>query len=88
MQAHYAGARFVRVMPADDPASATRLDPEGLNGTNDLHLYVFASADGQRALLVGQLDNLGKGASGAAVQNLNLMLGLAEDEGLAHRRAA
>jgi N-acetyl-gamma-glutamyl-phosphate reductase len=88
LQAHYAGARFVRVMPADDPASATRLEPEGLNGTNDLYLYVFASADGQRALLVGQLDNLGKGASGAAVQNLNLMLGLAEDEGLAPRQAA
>jgi N-acetyl-gamma-glutamyl-phosphate reductase len=88
LQAHYAGARFVQVMPADDDASMTRLEPESLNGSNDLHLHVFASVDGQRALLVGQLDNLGKGASGAAVQNLNLMLGLEEEEGLAPRKAA
>ncbi|THF71821.1 N-acetyl-gamma-glutamyl-phosphate reductase [Deinococcus sp. Arct2-2] len=73
---HYAGQRFVRVTPpAENPAI---LDPQTLNGTNDLELFVYASTDGSRVLLAARLDNLGKGASGAAVQNLNLMLGLAE----------
>ena len=58
------------------------LDPEALNDTNRMRLFVFGSADGQQARLVAQLDNLGKGASGAAVQNLNLMLGLEEGTGL------
>jgi N-acetyl-gamma-glutamyl-phosphate reductase len=72
--AHYAGQRYVRVVaPPDSPDV---LDPQALNGTNDLELFVYASADGERALLVARLDNLGKGAGGAAVQNLNLMLGL------------
>ena len=58
------------------------LDPEALNNTNRMRLFVFGNADGTQARLVALLDNLGKGASGAAVQNLNLMLGLAEDAGL------
>ena len=58
------------------------LDPEALNGTNRMRLFVFGNADGTQARLVAQLDNLGKGASGAAVQNLNLMLGLEEGVGL------
>ena len=58
------------------------LDPEALNGTNRMRLYVFGSADGSQARLLAVLDNLGKGASGAAVQNLNLMLGLEEGAGL------
>ena len=58
------------------------LDPESLNGTNRMRLFVFGSADGSQARLVALLDNLGKGASGAAVQNLNLMLGLDEGAGL------
>ncbi|UBV43227.1 N-acetyl-gamma-glutamyl-phosphate reductase [Deinococcus taeanensis] len=71
---HYAGQRFVRVFePADNPEI---LDPQSLNGTNELELFVYASADGERAVLAARLDNLGKGAGGAAVQNLNLMLGL------------
>jgi N-acetyl-gamma-glutamyl-phosphate reductase len=53
-----------------------------LNGTNRLRLFVFGSAAGDQARLVALLDNLGKGASGAAVQNLNLMLGLEEGAGL------
>ena len=56
------------------------LDPEGLNGTNRLKLFVFGNAE--QAMLTALLDNLGKGASGAAVQNMNLMLGLPEDSGL------
>ena len=58
------------------------LDPEALNGTNRMRLFVFGSPDGTQARLVALLDNLGKGASGAAVQNLNLMLGLDEAAGL------
>jgi N-acetyl-gamma-glutamyl-phosphate reductase len=68
---HYAGATYVRVMPA--PKSG-RLDPLALNGTNDLEIFVFAREESRHALLVARLDNLGKGASGAAVQNLSLML--------------
>lgn len=58
-------------------AAETRLGPEALNGTDVMELRVFANQDGTQALLVARLDNLGKGASGAAVQNVGLMLGLA-----------
>lgn len=58
------------------------LDPEALNGTNSMRLFVFGDDDRGQVRLVALLDNLGKGASGAAVQNLNLMLGLPEDAGL------
>ncbi len=82
---HFAGARFVSVRPLND-ASALRdgnfLEPEALNGTNQLEVFVFANDAARQVLLVARLDNLGKGASGAAVQNLNLMLGLPEDAGL------
>ncbi|WP_372422867.1 N-acetyl-gamma-glutamyl-phosphate reductase [Salinarimonas chemoclinalis] len=54
----------------------TRLEPEGLNGTDALELRVFANEAMRHALLVARLDNLGKGASGAAVQNIGLMLGI------------
>ncbi len=75
---HYANSAFVQVI---DPANIMpRANPERLNGTNRMELSVHASADGSRALLMATLDNLGKGSSGAAVQNLNIMLGL--DEGL------
>ena len=49
---------------------------ESLNGTDDLELHVFSNEPHRQAVLVAKLDNLGKGASGAAVQNLELMLGL------------
>jgi len=78
----YAGERFVEVASIDEAAAIKTLDPEGLNGTNRMRLYVFAAEAHGQARLVALLDNLGKGAAGAAVQNLNLMLGLAEDAGL------
>ncbi|WP_339914859.1 N-acetyl-gamma-glutamyl-phosphate reductase [uncultured Brevundimonas sp.] len=78
----YDGARFVEVMDLDDSEAMTGIDPEGLNGTNRMRLHVFGDRDGGQARLVALLDNLGKGASGAAVQNLNLMLGLDEGSGL------
>ena len=52
-----------------------RIEPELLNGTNDIEIHVFANEARRQALLVAKFDNLGKGASGAAVQNLMLMLG-------------
>ncbi|WGM31073.1 N-acetyl-gamma-glutamyl-phosphate reductase [Brevundimonas sp. NIBR11] len=78
----YDGCRFVEVAGLDETAAMTGLDPEGLNGTNSMRLHVFGHRDGSQARLVALLDNLGKGASGAAVQNLNLMLGLNEATGL------
>lgn len=74
----YAGERFVRVMPYDQRPKV--LAPEALNGTNQLELFVFDNPAEKTALLVARLDNLGKGASGAAVQNMDLMLGLAGAE--------
>jgi N-acetyl-gamma-glutamyl-phosphate reductase len=75
----YAGSRYVSVMPLDNAAVRSgRLEPEALNDTNRLELYVFASDKHHQAVLVARLDNLGKGASGAAVQNMRLMLGLAD----------
>jgi N-acetyl-gamma-glutamyl-phosphate reductase len=71
LAAHYAGSAFVKVMPVE--ASGT-IEPQSLNGTNDLELRVFANDSRGQAILVAKLDNLGKGASGAAVQNLRLML--------------
>ncbi len=74
----YAGSTYVSVMPLENAATKSgRLEPEALNGTNLLELYVFASEKYGQAVLVARLDNLGKGASGAAVQNMRLMLGLA-----------
>ncbi|HEV7352450.1 MAG TPA: N-acetyl-gamma-glutamyl-phosphate reductase [Brevundimonas sp.] len=79
----YAGSRFVEVVDLETTEAMTGLSPEGLNGTNRLRLHVFGDRGGAQVRLVALLDNLGKGASGAAVQNLNLMLGLPEDAGLA-----
>ena len=73
----YAGSANVSVMPLDDVAIKNgRIEPEALNETNTLQLYVFANDALGQAVLVARLDNLGKGASGAAVQNMRLMLGL------------
>ncbi|MFY9656946.1 MAG: N-acetyl-gamma-glutamyl-phosphate reductase, partial [Methylocystis sp.] len=71
---HYAGSRHVRLPVAPD---GDRLDATALNGSDDMELFFFAKEAKRQALLVARLDNLGKGASGAAVQNLELMLGLA-----------
>jgi N-acetyl-gamma-glutamyl-phosphate reductase len=79
--AHYAGERCVTVAPLAETQGAASLDPEALNGTNELRLHVMHSADGKRAVLAGLLDNLGKGASGQAVQTLNLLIGADEAVG-------
>src|SRR5436190_16622707 len=72
----YAGSKYVSVMPLEN--AGTKLEPEAINETNKLELYVFASEKHRQAVLVARLDNLGKGASSAAVQNMRLMLGLAD----------
>ena len=72
---HYAGCAYVRVVP---PTADGKLEPEALNDTNLLELRVYANETHRQAVLVALLDNLGKGASGAAVQNIGLMLGLDE----------
>jgi len=82
----YSGQRFVSVAPQSD--SLSELAPDSLNGSNDLRLHVFGNESQEQALLAAVLDNLGKGASGAAVQNMNLMLGLEAQAGLSDRRAA
>jgi N-acetyl-gamma-glutamyl-phosphate reductase len=71
---HYQDQEFVQVVPLTDSAELTRLDPEQLAGTDVMRLYVFGIEGDGRVNLTAQLDNLGKGASGAAVQNLDLML--------------
>jgi N-acetyl-gamma-glutamyl-phosphate reductase len=70
---HYAGAAYVRLVPVGE---GDRLEPQALNDSNDLEIHVFDNAARGQAVLVARFDNLGKGASGAAVQNLKLMLGL------------
>jgi N-acetyl-gamma-glutamyl-phosphate reductase len=82
LAAAYAGEPFVEVASADEAAAVSTLDPEGLNGANRMRLYVFGDERSGQARLVALFDNLGKGASGAAVQNLNIALGLEETAGL------
>jgi N-acetyl-gamma-glutamyl-phosphate reductase len=84
LHARYAGEPFIAVLPLGaEPSGAERaLDPSACNGTNRVELRVLPHPSGH-VLLVAILDNLGKGASGAAVQNLNIMLGLPESAGLA-----
>jgi N-acetyl-gamma-glutamyl-phosphate reductase len=82
LEAAYAGARFVEVASREESAATKALAPEGLNGTNRMQLFAFGDAGSGQVRLTALLDNLGKGASGAAVQNLNLMLGLDEACGL------
>ena len=70
------------MVPADDAATkGGRIEPEALNDTNLLELRVFGSDKHRQAVLVARLDNLGKGASGAAVQSIKLMLGSSSGAG-------
>lgn len=77
LAAHYAKSntpeKFVKVLP---PTEDGKIDALALNDTNELEIRVFPNEDHRHAVVIARLDNLGKGASGAAVQNLRLMLGL------------
>ena len=78
LAAAYHGSQYVRVVSLDETSAIETLEPESLNGTNNVSLFVFANDRYRQAVLGAVFDNLGKGASGAAVQNMNLMLGLSE----------
>jgi N-acetyl-gamma-glutamyl-phosphate reductase len=78
----FAGRPLVDVASLEEAASLKTVDAELLSNTNRMKLFVFANEDRGQARLVALLDNLGKGAGGAAVQNLNIMLGLPETTGL------
>lgn len=83
---HYYGEHFVKVMPFDNEAYLDELghfNPELCNGTNTMEIFVFGHEE--QAMLMARFDNLGKGASGAAIQNMNIMLGLEESIGLKAR---
>jgi N-acetyl-gamma-glutamyl-phosphate reductase len=79
-RSYYADQRFVTVANFDAGQSFSNLDPEGLNDSNELRLHLLHNAASGQVIVVGQLDNLGKGASGQVVQTVNLLLGV--DEGL------
>ena len=73
LKKRYAGCALVRVVPVPEDG---KLEPEALNNTDRMELSVHVNEKHRQAVLVARLDNLGKGASGAAVQNISLMLGL------------
>ena len=77
---YYEGEEVVRVheLNSSEEAYAPYLAPQGIEGKNQVDLFVFASDEWQESVIIAKLDNLGKGASGAAVQNLNIMLSLPE----------
>lgn len=74
----YHGSRFISVAPPESIERAAAIDPQALNNSNDMRLHVFANEARGHIVLMAIYDNLGKGASGAAVQNLNLMIGADE----------
>ena len=80
LAARYRDSKLVHVIPTPDaaqlPKGTDRLEPEALNNTDIMELRVYGSEKHRHAVLVARLDNLGKGASGAAIQNIELMLGL------------
>lgn len=77
LRAHYASSQAAGGWVSVEPPTANgKLDALSLNGTNKLEIRVFANEEARHAVVIARLDNLGKGASGAAVQNLRLMLGL------------
>lgn len=85
LEEYYQNEKYVSVAQLNDDGSLRKgkfLDTQAANNTNSVQLFVFANDETKEALLVARLDNLGKGASGAAVQNLNIMLRLDEDLGL------
>ena len=82
LKRRYASEQFIQVAPVNANEQLTNgyLNPTACNGTNNLELMVFG--DAQRVVINARYDNLGKGAAGAAIQNLNIMLGKQEDLGL------
>jgi len=73
---------FIRIMPENEGLDNGFMSPLACNGTNRVELFVVGRVDGEQICVMARFDNLGKGASGAAIQNLNLMLGISETTGL------
>jgi N-acetyl-gamma-glutamyl-phosphate reductase len=84
----YSGAKFLDVAPYVEHERGADIDPQALNNTNRMRLHVFGNDKKGQVLLMAIYDNLGKGASGAAVQNLNLMIGADETLGVDLPKAA
>ncbi|HEV7616690.1 MAG TPA: N-acetyl-gamma-glutamyl-phosphate reductase [Burkholderiaceae bacterium] len=76
LERHYQSSRFINVIEQNKIENITGVEPEILNNTNNMNIYVFHNNKHNQAILVAVYDNLGKGASGAAVQNMNIMLNL------------
>ncbi|WP_319533770.1 N-acetyl-gamma-glutamyl-phosphate reductase [uncultured Cohaesibacter sp.] len=82
LSARYADEIFVRVAPLESAGKLEAITPEKLNGTNSLHIHVHGNDETGQAVLFAVYDNLGKGASGAAIQNMNIIMGIDETTGL------
>ena len=82
LSAYFAKSKFVSVAPLENLERAPMFDPESLNNTNQMRLHVLANEARGQVLIMSIFDNLGKGASGAAVQNLNIMIGVDEALGV------
>ena len=82
LEAAYAASAFIEVAGLEGIERSTAVNPESLNNTNRMRLHVFGNDARGQVLLTSIYDNLGKGASGAAVQNLNLMIGAEESLGV------
>ncbi len=80
---HYEGSKIIKVMPfgGESLKDAGYLDASALAGKDTLEIYIFGNEE--RSLICSRFDNLGKGASGAAIQNMNIMLSIDETKGLA-----
>jgi N-acetyl-gamma-glutamyl-phosphate reductase len=86
LEEHYKNRRFISVNASSENKNISAMNPEICNGTNEIKIFVAANKDKNQVVLFGILDNLGKGASGQALQNLNLMLGLDESYSLNHTK--
>lgn len=82
LQDHYSASQLITVLDESETATLDSVNIERCAGTDRMDIIVFANPDSGQIRLCGVLDNLGKGAAGAAVQNLNLMAGLDEYSGL------
>ncbi|WP_319412397.1 N-acetyl-gamma-glutamyl-phosphate reductase [uncultured Cohaesibacter sp.] len=82
LERRYRNETFVKVAPLEAAGRLEAITPEKLNGTNSLHLHVHGNDQSGQAVLLAVYDNLGKGASGAAIQNMNIMMGIDETTGL------
>ena len=83
MEDFYSGANFIKVLKKDEGISAQGyFRPDNLVGTNNLEISIFGNDDNNQLIISSRLDNLGKGASGAAIQCMNIALGFDETLGL------